>query len=198
MKPRISFLTTFGALTLLLIGCGKGSSPAKVATKLTTAQPSVSVQSAGPTTALPADVTDAVDKTVRGYLRFGTMTPLKTGGNATDLATYFNAEALVPVTGADAGTVLDQQLPKATADVNGKISNYEFIGLTDKTGSISMVAVKLDALVTTKNKNGDVTIKRTGDLVVVPDGTNWKIGSYNLSVTRSGSGIPNDSKGSGK
>ena len=139
-----------------------------------------------PAPSLPDDVRGDVVATLDGYLNTAMVTPLRSGGIAGDLTPLFTPEAGARAAGPDQATMVDEGLPPA--DVQVVVSTARLGALAGSEGSIAVVAATVDVRLQTTGRD-PVTIVRTGDLVLVPEGDGWKIDGYDLSTARnSGTG----------
>lgn len=123
--------------------------------------------------------------TLNRYLRLGVLTPLRSGGPAGPLAPYFTAEAgrLVSAPGTDRAAFVDEGLPPATA-IRQDHAVATLAGLAGPDGVVVVVTARLDLQVTVEVEGAPVTIARTGELVLVPEGGRWKIDAFDISVKR--------------
>ncbi|MBI2169214.1 MAG: hypothetical protein HYU28_06895 [Actinobacteria bacterium] len=141
----------------------------------------------------PADL-DAIVATIEGYLRDATITPLSqtpdetstTQAGPAPLAAHF-VEALTPrLGGDDALTLTDAHLGVAEDGVSTAKATATLAGLVQD-GAAQFVNATIDVVVLAKGvpaEDDEVTIKRSGDLVLRPVEGGWKIAAYKLSVER--------------
>lgn len=139
--------------------------------------------------ALPGDVRDAVMTTLRRYLRAASAKPLRTGTvDDAAIQTTLGLAAIARLGGADRQILVDERLPRADRVVL-TTSPVQLTGLADEQGRVVVVTARLDATTKAKTKQGAVTIRRTGELVLTPDAGAWKITGYDLAVDRIGKGL---------
>ena len=117
--------------------------------------------------------------------------PLR-AGTPGDLSTVFDAGALATVNGADKAVMTDTGLPKVAGDLTVRAKPVNLVALGDQSGAVVLVSAAIDLTAdgTPQGAKVPLHVARTGDLVLAPDGTGgWRITSYSMSVTRSGSGV---------
>jgi hypothetical protein len=194
---------------LLAAGCGRPASHAST-TQTTTHTTSVPV----PTSALvlpvppPAPIVitgDAYDlhtagpvstsvfnatwagvlDTLNKYLEAAVLTPLRTGGPAGDLTPLFNRPALERVVpgGLDRFAFIDENLPPVS-DLRSERAVAGLTGLAGKDGTVSVVTAGLDLRLIGHVAGAPVTVVRTGELVLMPEGGRWRIDAYDIKVVR--------------
>lgn len=188
---------------MLFAGCTRSVSHAY--TTQTTPPPSTKV--AGPTSAGPVDpptITGAgfdveaagkvsqatldatwagVLSTLNRYLEVGILTPLRSGGPAGDLAPLFTSLAVDRATGPHRVAFVDEGLPAAT-DVRADAAVATLSALAGADGAVSVVNANLDLRLHVDTGGPPITVSRTGDLVLFPDGGTWRIDAYDIRVTR--------------
>ncbi len=127
-----------------------------------------------------AGVLDTLDR----YLEAGVLTPLETGGPAGDLGPLFTANAVDRVTtGPDRAAFVDEGLP-ATSGLRSDAAVATLTGLAGTDGTVSVVDATLDLRLSGQAGGAPVTVQRTGDVVLLPDGGTWKIDAYDVRVSR--------------
>ncbi|MDQ2826584.1 MAG: hypothetical protein M3Y04_06465, partial [Actinomycetota bacterium] len=85
--------------------------------------------------------------------------------------------------GADRAAFTDEGLPPATR-IRSDAGVATLAALAGPDGSISVVAARLDLRLRAEVDGASVTIVRTGDLILLPDGNLWRIDAYDLRVSR--------------
>jgi len=147
------------------------------------------MQAAGNVSRATSDATwAAVLATLNRYLEAAVLVPLFTGGPAGDLAPLFTSPAVDRVLkGADRAAIIDEGLP-ATADVRSESAVATLTGLAGTDGVVSVVSASLDLRLSGQANGAPVTVVRTGDLVLLPDGGTWKIDAYDVRASRSVAG----------
>lgn len=194
---------------LLAAGCGRPSSPAF--TTQTTLPPSAPTTAAPtPTLALPPPepiviTGDAYDlhtasavptaafnatwagvlDTLNRYLEVAILTPLRTGGPAGDLTPLFNQPALARVVpgGPDRFAFIDENLPPVS-DLRSERAVAGLTALAGKDGTVSVVTAGLELRLIGHVAGAPVTVVRTGELVLMPEGGTWRIDAYDIKVVR--------------
>jgi hypothetical protein len=194
---------------LLAAGCGRPGAP-HYTTQTTTPQPAPTT--AAPTPALPLPppapiviTGDAYDlhtasrvstatfnatwagvlDTLNRYLQAAVVTPLRTGGPAGDLAPLFNPPALAQVVpgGPDRFAFIDENLPPVS-DLRSERAVAGLTGLAGTDGTVSVVTAGLELRLIGHVAGAPVTIVRTGELVLMPEGGTWRIDAYDIKVVR--------------
>ncbi len=190
---------------LLAAGCEQSSSASFTAHTQTTVPqwtpPTVSVpppapiaftgdafdlHTAGPPTDASYDATwFGVLETLNRYLDVAIVTPLRTGGPAGDLAPLFNRPALERVApgGDDRFAFIDENLPPIS-DLRSERAVAGLTALAGPDGKVSVVTAGLDLRLIGHIAGTPVTVVRTGELVLMPEGTTWRIDAYDIQVVR--------------
>ena len=137
---------------------------------------------APPGPAFPDDVRAKVTATLERYLGDAVVGPLRSGRPAGDLAAVFTGRALGRVNGPDRAALVDEGLP-AAADLRADAAGARLAALADAANAVVVVTAAVDLRLRTGGDD-DVTIVRTGDLVLVPDGDGWKVDGYDVRTTR--------------
>ena len=190
---------------LLAAGCGRPGSPAYT-TQTTLPQVPTSafvlpvappppivftgdaydLHTASPVSSAPFDAAWAgVLDTLNKYLEAAIVTPLRTGGPAGDLTPLFNAPALERVApgGVDRFAFIDENLPPVS-DLRSERAVAGLTGLAGKDGTMSVVTAGLDLHLIGHIAGAPVTVVRTGELVLMPEGRTWRIDAYDIKVVR--------------
>ncbi len=123
--------------------------------------------------------------TLNGYLEAAVLAPLRSGGPAGDLAPLFTAEpgARLSASAADRAAFVDEGLPPASG-IRKEAAVASLSGLAGRDGVVSVVRAELDLRLAAEIDGVPVTIARTGELVLVPEGGRWRIDAYDLKVVR--------------
>lgn len=145
----------------------------------------------------PAQLTqaelDAVVATLLAYLREATVTPLylekpdedettTTLAGAPSLESFFTDTAVGRLQTEDRLTLSDEHLPFAKDGVSTSKATVALTGIVQD-GAAQFVNATIDVVMLVKGDD-EITVMRSGDLVLRSvDGT-WKIAAYKLSVTR--------------
>jgi hypothetical protein len=179
----------------MLAACSSGS---KATTGSSTTQPPksatvtataglVGVVSAGQPAELSAADQTAVLHAVDAYVRAATLDPLK--GKPSNLDSLFATGAAPAATAPDRDALSDGGLPAVTGGAKATLVPVSMSGLADASGAIDLVGTTIDLTVTGTAPKGAITIHRSGELMFERDGSNWKILSFKLAVTRDGAGL---------
>jgi hypothetical protein len=144
------------------------------------------LHTAGPPTNASYDATwYGVLETLNRYLEAAIVTPLRTGGPAGDLTALFNPPALERVApgGVDRFAFIDENLPPVS-DLRSEKSVAGLTALAGRDGKVSVVTAGLDLRLIGHIAGTPVIIVRTGELVLMPEGTTWRIDAYDIQVVR--------------
>lgn len=143
-----------------------------------------------PATPNPGEV-EKVLAAITGYLKEATVTPLSTPRAATsttappgtaDVATYFTEAAAGQIETVDGLTLSDRHLPFASDGVSTSTLTVALGGVMQD-GAPQFVNATINVVMVAKGDQ-DVTISRTGELVLRPVDGQWKIAGYKLVVER--------------
>jgi hypothetical protein len=203
MPRRIPLLLLIGLLALT--ACGGTPShayttqttrpPATVETPILTVSPPVPVRitgagfdvhTAGKVGQQEFDAAWAgVLDTLNRYLEAGVLKPLRTGGPADDLAPFFSGPAAERVEpgGPDRFAFIDENLPPVS-DVHQENAVATLTALAGTDGIMSVVTAQLDLQLVGHVAGAPVSVVRTGELVLMPEGGVWRIDAYDIKVTR--------------
>ena len=190
---------------LLAAGCGRSSSPAYTTQTTLPYVPAPALvlplpppapivftgdaydlHTAGPVTPATFDATWAgVLDTLNRYLEAAVVTPLRTGGPAGDLAPLFSRPAFEQVGpgGADRFAIIDENLPPVS-DLRSERAVAGLTALAGRDGTVSVVTAGLDLRLIGHIAGAPVTVVRTGELVLMPQGGTWRIDAYDVKVVR--------------
>lgn len=143
------------------------------------------VESAGDVSQATSDATwSGVLATLNRYLEAAVLTPLHTGGPAGDLAPLFTSLAVDRVTtGPDRAAFIDEGVPPAT-DLRADAAVATLTALAGADGTVSVVDATLDLRIRGRSGDAPVTVTRTGDIVLLPDGATWRIDAYDITASR--------------
>jgi len=133
---------------------------------------------------LPEDVWNAIQGLLDRYLNDATVGPLKAARPVDDLSGLFSGPALERAVGPDRTALLDEGFPRVARLQVGDAS-AQLTALIGP-GGVAVVAADIHVLVTGAVIGGGLTIERSGELHLARDGDAWKVGGYDVSVTRSG------------
>lgn len=194
---------------VLLTGCSKPSSHAFTTQTSTTQSPAATA----PTTVVPVppppppitftgagfhvhtagEVSQAefdgawagVLETLNRYLEAAIVRPLRTGGPAGDLRPLFSKPAadVVMTVGPDRFAIIDENMPPVS-DLRQEAAVAGLNALAGADGIMSVVTAGLDLRLIGHVNGAPVTVVRTGELVLMPEGGTWLIDAYDIKVTR--------------
>ncbi len=194
MPRRIPLLLLTGLLALT--ACGPGPSPASITHggpapagpmgPIAFTGAGFDVHTSGTVSQKQFDESWAgVLTTLNQYLEDGVLRPLRTGGPAGDLARLFAgpAAARVVAGGPDRFAFIDENLPPVS-DLRQENAVATLAALAGPDGVISVVTAALDLRLAGRIAGAPVTVVRTGELVLLPEGGRWRIDAYEIKVTR--------------
>ena len=128
--------------------------------------------------------TGAVD-TLNRYLEAAVVTPLRTGGPAGDLTPLFTppAAAKAMTVGPERAALIDEGLAPASG-LKAETARAGLNGLAGADGTISVVVAGLDLRLTGFVAGVPLTVVRTGEMTLFPEGGTWRIDAYDIKVVR--------------
>lgn len=185
----------------VLAGCG-GDSGHRTTTKPSSSAPGTSTTAgvavreeacrtviSGAPARLDAATTRAIVTLGRNHLHDAVTVPLQSGRVGTDFLAAFNAPAAARVRPGAADRAVLTEADTPLAGTNPAISAVlACTVLTDGTGAPAAASVELR--VSARGARG-ASMRRTGELLLVPAAGTWKISGYDVSVTRDpGTGAP--------
>jgi hypothetical protein len=175
-------------LVLVVVAGGAACSKKKAETTPrptpTTAAPGEISLSVLPAAETPPAVKEAVEATLSRYLADAVVAPLRSGAPAPDLGPLFTAEAAARVGGADRPALVSEGLPRAVGGVEGDVTTAAITPLLAG-DQVPLVAVAIDLRLRARSVEGaTVNVVHQGGLVLVPDGTSWKISGYDITAVR--------------
>ena len=123
--------------------------------------------------------------TLNRYLEAGVLIPLRTGGPAGDLAPLFSGPAAARVVpgGVDRFAFIDENLPPVS-DVRSQAAVARLTALAGSDGVMSVITAAIDLRLIGHIAGAPVTVERTGEFVLMPEGGTWRIDAYDVRVTR--------------
>jgi hypothetical protein len=132
----------------------------------------------------------AVLDTLNRYLETAVLTPLRSGGPAGDLAPLFTPLSVsrVLTVGPHRAAFIDEGLPPAT-ELRRQRGVASLTGLGGRDASLSVVSAELDLRLTGFVDGAPLTVVRTGELVLIPEGGRWRIDAWDLRVSRTLAGV---------
>jgi hypothetical protein len=173
------------ALALAVGGaaCAK-KEKAKPKRPTTTASPSPVVLRVLPAPGTPPLVAIAVQTMLRKYLADAIVAPLTSGRPAPDLTPLFTADTAARIRGFDRPALVSEGMPAAT---DGVVVLVATAGITPLLmgDQVPMVAAGIDLQLRARDVQGaKVDVSHKGELVLVREGTAWKIGGYDVVAVR--------------
>ncbi len=133
---------------------------------------------------LPADARAGVQGVLDRYLATAVVGPLRSGAAAADLSGLFSGPALERVSGPDRAALVDDA-PTPVEGLQVGEASADLTALVGPEGVAVMVA-EIRLVVTGTADGTPVSVERTGELQLTPEGGGWRISGYDVSVNRSG------------
>jgi hypothetical protein len=137
-----------------------------------------------PAPGTPPLVALAVQSMLRKYLADAIVAPLTSGKPAPDLTPLFTADTAVRIRGFDRPALVSEGLPEAR---DGVLVEVATAGITPLLvgNDVPMVAAAIDLQLRARDVEGaKVDVSHRGELVLVREGTAWKIGGYDIVAVR--------------
>lgn len=126
-----------------------------------------------------------VIETLNRYLEAAVLTPLRTGGPAGDLTPLFTPLAVdkAMTVGPERAALIDEGLPPASG-LKAETARAGLNGLAGTDGTMSVVVAGLDLRLTGFVSGVPLTVVRTGEMTLFPEGGTWRIDGYDIKVVR--------------
>jgi hypothetical protein len=163
--------------------CSKDEPQAKRARSTTTeADDAIKLSILSP--AMPPGVRRGTAKLLRRYFADAILAPLESGGPAPDLGPLFTADTAARVGGGDRPALVSEGMPPASDGLKADAASAAITPLFDG-DAVPFVVAQVDLRLRARGVQGAVVkVTHKGDLLLVPDGFNWKIGGYEIVATR--------------
>lgn len=142
----------------------------------------VDVESAGPSTPIPANVAKAVLTNAQAYLDDALFAPLKDGRVARGWASNFDRR-LKPAAAQDQATLTNANIGKIK-DLKTTATPVLMSALDGTLGDLMYVATNFDVTSRGKNSAGDVRITHHIELTFAPAGPAWVVTAYRVQAVR--------------
>lgn len=132
----------------------------------------------------PAAVKDATEALLRRYLDDAILAPMRSGGPAPDLSSLFTAETAPLVSAGDRAALVGEGMPAARGGVEADAASATVTPLV--VGSlVPLVTAEIDLRLRARDVEGAaVAVTHHGELLLVPEGSTWRIGGYDMLATR--------------
>jgi hypothetical protein len=129
--------------------------------------------------ALQSQVLDTVTK----YVQLAISAPL--AGSTTPVAVdqFLTAHATTALT-ADRRAVLTEEGVPAMQSAQATTNTVTITGLVGTDSQMGVVNAHLDLVIAGTTKGVAASIKRSGDLTLIPDSGGWRIDAFDMSVER--------------
>jgi hypothetical protein len=174
-------------LALTTVAAGAGCSKKKATARArptTTAAAGAITLSVAPSPDTPPAVKDATVALLQRYLDDAILAPLRSGGPAPDLGALFTAETAPRISGGDRAAMVGEGLPRADGGVEADAANATITPF--KVGDqVPLVVAEIDLRLRALAVEGSgVSVFQHGELLLVPEGSGWRIGGYDMRVAR--------------
>ena len=183
---RLRFLVALLLVGALVAGgsaCSK-QNKAKARRATTTASPKSVALTVLPAPGTPPLVALAVQSMLRKYLADAIVAPLRSGEHAADLGSLFTPETTLLIGGPDRPALVSEGLPAAR---DGVVVEVATAGITPLLAGnqVPLVAAAIDLQLRARNVQGaKVDVSHKGELVLIRDGSAWKISGYDMVAVR--------------
>jgi hypothetical protein len=129
--------------------------------------------------ALQSQVLDTVTK----YVQLAISAPL--GGSTTSVAVdqFLTAQAVTALT-PDRRAVLTEEGMPAMQSAKATTNTVSITGLVGTDSAVGVVSAHLDLVIAGTTSGVAASIKRSGDLTLIPDQGSWRIDAFDMSVER--------------
>lgn len=164
-------------------GCSKKKTTARARPSTTAASHAITLNVV-PSPDTPPAVKDATVALLQRYLDDAILAPLRSGGPAPDLGPLFTAETAPRISGGDRAAMVGEGMPKAQGGIESDAANATITPL--KVGDqVPLVVAEIDLHLRARDVEGSgVAVAQHGELLLVPEGSTWRIGGYDMRVTR--------------
>ena len=164
-------------------GCSKKKATARARPTTTVAAGAITLIVA-PSPDTPPAVKDATVALLQHYLDDAILAPLRSGGPAPDLGALFTAETAPRISGGDRAAMVGEGMPKARGGIKADAANATITPF--KVGDqVPLVVAEIDLRLLARDVEGaGVSILQHGELLLVPEGSTWRIGGYDMLATR--------------
>ena len=174
------------ALTTVVGGtaCSKKKATARARATSTAAASHPISWNVAPSPDTPAAVRDATVALLQRYLDDAILAPLRSGGPAPDLGPLFTAETAPRIGAGDRAAMVGEGMPRAGGGVQADAANATITPF--RVGDdVPLVIAQIDLRLRARDVEGaSVTVAHQGELTLVPEGSTWRIGGYDMLATR--------------
>jgi hypothetical protein len=164
-------------------GCSKKKATARARPTTTVAAGAITLNVA-PSPDTPPAVKDAAVALLQRYLDDAILAPMRSGGSAPDLGPLFTAETAPRIGAGDRAAMVGEGMPRAGGGVEADAANATITPF--RVGDdVPLVIAQIDLRLRARDVEGaSVTVAHKGELVLVPEGSGWRIGGYDMLATR--------------
>ena len=136
-----------------------------------------------PLSPLDSGTKTAVTGVVEDLLQITSAGPLSVGRAGGGFADLFTPDAGARASGADRDVVFDEEVPRF-GELRQETSTLELMGLAGSMDPATSLVVAVYHWTVASVERPSDRIERKGELHLIRDGGEWKIGAYVLAVTR--------------
>jgi hypothetical protein len=131
---------------------------------------------------LTTEQRDSVTDALMTYIADAIAAPLERGALGNGLDRTFEPGALAAATGPDRAALLDEGAPTGATTIAPVAATVQALAGADDQLAVIATTFTVDA--TTTTAKGPLKISRTATFAFFPDGTTWKVRSYDVTVNR--------------
>jgi hypothetical protein len=144
---------------------------------------------AGAPATLPDAAANQIMQIVGTYVDRGLITPAKTGQPPQNIGEIFDAGTQAAIQGPDKDVLFESGEPQRTGDFKPTASPVVITALSDGAGQYVLVTAAFDYSAEVGVKGGTLQTARHIALTFSPEGGQWRITGYDVSVTRQGADV---------
>jgi hypothetical protein len=143
----------------------------------------VSVESWGPTTAVPSNVQKAILAKAQTYVTDAVLTPLDKGTVGAGYPNLFDPGVRAAATTTDQNALTEAPIGKV-AKYTQKATPVAITGLADGFGGLVYLAANFTVTTNATTTDGPATLARDVELTFAPQGKDWTVVAYRVHALR--------------
>jgi hypothetical protein len=144
---------------------------------------------AGAPATLGDDIANQIMTALAQYVDQGLVQPAKTGKPAADLAGLFDAGTQVALQGPDKDVLFESGRPERTGDFKPAVTPVIITALSDGGGQFVLATAGFQYSAQVGVEGGTLATTRVIALTFTPENGQWKITSYDVTVSRQGAQV---------